>query len=112
MLSYRGGNPCTAMLQLGSWAAVQPTQRACGWLPKGWRGHANLAGLHGSQQSYRVNIINGGINHREGWRAGVAVALCLALCELVGCVATVEHLLCGPACIDRTDLIISTLQQL
>ena len=63
-----------------------------------------------SPWSHRVNVVNSGINHREGWRAGVAVALCLALCELVGCVATVEHLLRGRPCIGRTDLVFSTLE--
>ena len=56
-----------------------------------------------------MDVVNGGINHREGWRAGVAVALCLALCELVGCVATVQHLLSGRPCIGRTALVFSTL---
>lgn len=61
----------------------------------------------GIQQSHRVYIIDGGVNHREGWCTGVAVGLCLLLGDLHNCVTIVEHL--WRPCMDRTDLAFSTL---
>ena len=99
MLSCRGVAHPSGMPYMRAHSA--PKRLAAMWMCRACR----LG--HGSQQSHRVYIIDGGVNHREGWSTGVAVRLCLLLSDLQSCVAIVEHL--GRPCIDRTDLQFSTL---